>query len=232
MQNGSNYSVILKEYRHMKRLKRGPMSVNGLKNMISKLKETWDLGVIIGTWGRHPANPEIVEQIDDAIVTTSSSSGVSMLQQVSARSVVRTLSHPGQLCIKVLSHILRRYPYKIKMLQKLNPQNDTQRTDFANFILSKISEDDTWIQRIFWTDQAHFTVSDNVNAHNCRVWGTNNQCAKCENSLQSDYVTVWCGITCDILVGPYFFETPTSSGPKLCSVTMDVSLNGLSIQAF
>ena len=40
IQNGSNYSATLKEYRRMKRLKRGPMSVNGLKNIISKFEET------------------------------------------------------------------------------------------------------------------------------------------------------------------------------------------------
>ncbi|GFW51933.1 uncharacterized protein TNCV_1188641 [Trichonephila clavipes] len=28
-----------------------------------------------------------------------------------------------------------------------------------------------------------------------------------------------CGMTCDLLVNPYFFETPTPSGPKGCSVT-------------
>ena len=25
-------------------------------------------------------------------------------------------------------------------------------------------------------------------------------------------------MTCDVLVGPYYFETPTPSGPKRCSV--------------
>ena len=38
IQNGSNYSATLKEYRRMKRLKRGPMSVNRLKNMIGKIE--------------------------------------------------------------------------------------------------------------------------------------------------------------------------------------------------
>ena len=40
IQNGSNYSATLKEYRRMKRLKRGPMSFNRLKNVIPKIKET------------------------------------------------------------------------------------------------------------------------------------------------------------------------------------------------
>ena len=34
----------------------------------------------------------------------------------------------------------------------------------------------------------------------------------------SDCVTAWCGMTRGFLVGPYFFQTPTSSGPKRCSV--------------
>ena len=67
------------------------MSVNGLKNMISKFEETGELGVIPGTSGRRPVNPERVQQIEDTIATTSSSSGASMLQQMSARSVSRTL---------------------------------------------------------------------------------------------------------------------------------------------
>ncbi|GFS60231.1 transposable element tc3 transposase [Trichonephila clavipes] len=46
-----------------------------------------------------------------------------------------------------------------------------------------------------------------------------NQYARRGKYLHSDYVTVWCGMTCDFLVGPYFFETPTPSGLKRCSVT-------------
>ncbi|GFX46273.1 uncharacterized protein TNCV_1372151 [Trichonephila clavipes] len=107
------------------------------------------------------------------------------------------------------------------MLQELKPHDDTLRIGFANFVLSKISEDDTWIQKILWTYEAHFTLSGSVNAYNCRIWGTSNEYAKREKPLHSDYVTVWWGMACGFLVGPYCFETPTSSGPKSCSVTRD-----------
>ena len=93
-QNGSNYSVTLKEFWHMKCLRRGPMSVDGLKNMIYKFEETGKLGVIPGTRGQHHVNPERVQQIDDAIATTSSSSGTRVLQQLSARSMAQNLSLP------------------------------------------------------------------------------------------------------------------------------------------
>ena len=54
-QNERNYSAALKKY--YKRLKRGPMSGNGLKNMISKFEEHGELGVILRTRGRHSVNP-------------------------------------------------------------------------------------------------------------------------------------------------------------------------------
>ncbi|GFV87103.1 uncharacterized protein TNCV_5113211 [Trichonephila clavipes] len=76
--------------------------------------------------------------MDDAIASTSSSSGASQLQQVSARSVAWTLSLPWSTVHIVLHHILRRYLYKIKMLQELKPHDDTRRIDLENFVLSKI----------------------------------------------------------------------------------------------
>ena len=57
-QNGSNYSAILKECRRMKQLRKCLLSVNGLENMISKFEETKELGVIPGTRGWRPINPE------------------------------------------------------------------------------------------------------------------------------------------------------------------------------
>ena len=62
--------------------------------------------------------------------------------------------------------------------------------DFANFDLSKISEDDTWIQRILGTGETRFTISGCANAYNRKVWGMRHHYAKHEKPLHSDYVTV------------------------------------------
>ncbi|GFX86252.1 hypothetical protein TNCV_2561341 [Trichonephila clavipes] len=101
--------------------------------MISKFEETRYLGVIPGTRGQHPVNPERVQQIDDAI------------------GLLR-VAVPEPVCCN-------------------------------------------------------------------KIWGTRNQYAKREKPLHSDYVTVGCGMTCDFLVGLYFFNSPTPSGPQSCSVT-------------
>ena len=66
------------------------MSVNGLKNVVSKFEDRGELGIIPGTRGRRPVNLKRVQQTDDAIATTSNNSGASMLQQMSARSAAWT----------------------------------------------------------------------------------------------------------------------------------------------
>ena len=105
--NGSNYSATLKEFQHVKRLRRCPMRVNGLNNMLFKFQETGQLGVIPGTRGPRLVNPEKVKKIDEAIVTTSSSSGAPMLTRKRVQEVwLGIYLFSAQLCI-------RRYPYKI-----------------------------------------------------------------------------------------------------------------------
>ena len=60
-QNGSNYSATLREFRRIKRLRRGPISINELKNMIPKFEETGELSIIPGTRVQRPVNPERVQ---------------------------------------------------------------------------------------------------------------------------------------------------------------------------
>ncbi|KAJ4431716.1 hypothetical protein ANN_20318 [Periplaneta americana] len=48
-QNGSNSNAALREYRRQKQLRRGPMSSNGLKNMMERFEERDEFGVAPGT---------------------------------------------------------------------------------------------------------------------------------------------------------------------------------------
>ena len=73
----------------------------------------------------------------------------------------------------------------------MKPRDDTLKIDFSNFVLLKISEDDVWIQRVLCTNKEQFTVSVNVNEHNCRIWRLSNQYGKREKPLHSDYVFLY-----------------------------------------
>ena len=50
------------------------------------------------------------------------------------------------------------------------------------------------------------------------IWATEAPHAVHELQLHSPKVTVWCGFTAEFIIGPFFFETITPTGPKTCTV--------------
>ncbi|GFV96991.1 uncharacterized protein TNCV_4352031 [Trichonephila clavipes] len=58
-----------------------------------------------------------------------------------------------------------------------------------------------------------------MNTQNFRIWGTSPPNILHQQPLHSDYVTAWSGLNAELILGPFFFETLTSQGPKRCSVT-------------
>lgn len=214
-QNGSNSVAALREYRRLKGLRKGPMSKNGLKKMIMKFEATGDFGVQPGR-GRKPVANETVADVTTAVVERASTSRYS---SASARSVSRELAIPWSTVRKILRSILKWYPYKIHMVQMLQPQDHRTRYDFACRFLARMDVDDEWPWKILWSDEAHFALDGAVNNQNCRIWGASPPNVLHPQPLHSDYVTAWCGFTADFILGPFFFETLTPQGPKRCSVT-------------
>jgi len=43
--------------------------------------------------------------------------------------------------------------------------------EFATFMLNAIDEDESFLQRICFSDEATFYVNGCVNRYNCRIWG-------------------------------------------------------------
>ncbi|KAF2355783.1 RNA-polymerase II-associated protein 3-like C-terminal domain [Trinorchestia longiramus] len=56
------------------------------------------------------------------------------------------------------------------------------------------------------SDEAHFHLSGYVNKQNCRYWSAENPKIVHEIPLHSEKITVWCGMTSERIIGPYFFE--------------------------
>lgn len=104
-----------------------------------------------------------------------------------------------------------------KTVQKLHPKNPHYRTDFACWFVARIAVENAWPWNILWSDEAHFILNGSVNTQNCRIWGTASPNVVHEQSLHSDYVTVWCDFTANFILGPFIFEESTPQGPKRCS---------------
>jgi hypothetical protein len=73
-------------------------------------------------------------------------------------------------------------------------------------MLKRIDDDETFLHQICFTDEAPFHMNGCVYQHNCRIWGSEqpNEIHECVHG--SAKVSVWCGLLCDRVVGPFFLQ--------------------------
>ena len=86
----------------------------------------------------------------------------------SIRTAARQLELPRSTVHKVLHKNLRLYAYKVQ--QTLQPNDMPRRKKFAVNMLQQISEDEAFLKRVCFSDEATFHVSGKLNKHNVRIW--------------------------------------------------------------
>ncbi|GBN53969.1 hypothetical protein AVEN_113320-1 [Araneus ventricosus] len=84
------------------------------------------------------------------------------------------------------------------IVQKLPP-----RVAFAAEILSRMENEHYFLNRIIFSDEATFHLSNSEYKHNCRIWGSENPYAEVERN--SPKINVWCALSHDAVIGPFFF---------------------------
>ena len=97
----------------------------------------------------------------------------------------------------------------MQILQELKPNDGPNRKVFALEMQSRIEDDEHYLKKVMFTDEACFHVSGKVNQHNVRIWGSENPHVVIEHILDSPKVNVWCGLLHDRLVGLFFFAEDT-----------------------
>ena len=90
----------------------------------------------------------------------------------SIRTAARQLELPRSTVHKVLHKNLRLYVYKVQMLQALQPNDMPRQKEFAVNMLQRISEDEAFLKRVCFSDEATFYVSGKLNKHNVKIWGS------------------------------------------------------------
>ena len=88
--NGENAAAAVREFRRLKKQRRGPMSERALRDMMGKFERTGQLGVLPGR-GRKRVNTVVVEDIATAVVEASRES---LHGTVSVPTISRTLDMP------------------------------------------------------------------------------------------------------------------------------------------
>ena len=72
-------------------------------------------------------------------------------------------------------HILRKElkfkPFKIRTAQRLTDVHSQRRLNFSKKFLSKVSDDDSFLNRVIFSDEAYFSLDGIVNRQNNQFRG-------------------------------------------------------------
>ena len=117
---------------------------------------------------------------------------------------------PQSAVVKILHKRLKLYAYKVRIVQSLQRHDGPWRASFATEILRRIDEDNDYLKRVCFSDEATLHTSGVV-YHNVRIWGTENPHVVFQNEQGSPKVNVCCGLMHKKVIGPFFFNEPTIS---------------------
>ena len=81
---------------------------------------------------------------------------------------------PQGTVVKILHKRLKLYAYKVQTVQSLQPDDCPRRASFATEILRRIDEDNDYLKRVYFSDEATFHTSGVVNRHNVSMWSSEN----------------------------------------------------------
>ena len=90
----------------------------------------------------------------------------------SIHTAARQLELPPTRVYKVLHKRLKLHAYKVQMLQRLQSNDKPKRKEFTDNMQRRISEDEEFLKRICFCDEATFYVYGKLNKHNVKIWGS------------------------------------------------------------
>jgi hypothetical protein len=92
------------------------------------------------------------------------------------------------------------------MLQQLNNNDQTRRLEFCHRIKNMVKQNQLDIKTFLFSDESHIYLNKLMDKQSFLIWSRNKPMDVFEKPLHLPKVTVWCGMSCNRLYGPFFFE--------------------------
>lgn len=192
-------SDIQVQRRFRTRYRKPPPSRPSIRKWYNNLMQTGGVDV-----KHHTGRPRTSEEDTERIRLSFQRS-----PQKSVRTASRELQIPRSTVHRVLRKRLSLYPYRLQLIQALQPNDRPLRMQFAVDILSRIDDDNNFLNKVAFSDESTFHVCGKVNTHNVRIWGSTNPHMVREVIRDSPKVNVWCCVMVDRIIGPFFFAEQT-----------------------
>jgi hypothetical protein len=88
----------------------------------------------------------------------------------SIRQASRELGVPRTTVHNIVHKRLYLRAYKLQLLHHIKPDDHRKGTDFAVEMLSRIEENDSYLDLVLFSDESVFHVCGKVIRHNCHIW--------------------------------------------------------------
>jgi hypothetical protein len=167
------------------------------------LRET---GSLISHAGKHPKQ-HVTEETVDRVCESFSWSPRKSIRQAS-----RELEVPRSTVHNIVHKRLRLRAYKLQHLHHIKPDDQRKRTDFTGEMLSRIKENDSYLDLMLFSDESTFHVCGKINRRNCRIWGSGNPHQLNEYERHAPKLNVWLGLHKHGVIDPFFFMESTVTG--------------------
>lgn len=153
--------------------------------------------------GRPPTSDELINAVREIYKREPSTSVRSAATQL---GVSHTTVH------NILRKALSFYPYRIQTLQALRGADHQKRLEFAQHVRSQPEGSKRYLGKIVFSDECIFRLNGYVNKQNVRIWGEQRPTQVHQATLNSPSVMVWCAISKQRVIGPFFFENENVTG--------------------
>ena len=179
----------------IRRVSDGP-SVNLIRSWVQRFRATASaMNASRPGPSRSSRTPDNIELVEESLRDNP---------RLSIRKRAAQLGLPRAIIHEILKKDLKFHPFKIQIVQQLQENDFVSRKNFCEMMLERFRT----VNSIFWSDEAHFHLNGHVNKQNCRYWSprSHNPRLKHQKPLHCPRVTVWCALSTNGIIGPFFFE--------------------------
>lgn len=128
---------------------------------------------------------------------------VSEFPNLSIRKAASAIGVSTKLIYHILHDDFHLKPYKYQQWHKLEVHDYEKRVKFADWFI-RLPQN----SKFFFTcsDEAYFYLTLPINKQNNRIWLHEKPFEGIEMPLHDEKILVWCAISAEGIIGPYFFE--------------------------
>lgn len=106
-------------------------------------------------------------------------------------------------------------PFIPRLIHALHEDDFDRRVQFSEQYLQRVYANPQIVNQTLWSDEASFKLNGCINRHNCIYWSAENPGKIIDKEVNLPGITVWCGMSSEGIIGPYFFDGTVTSATYL-----------------